>query len=142
MLHNLSFAVEQGAKIGIVGPSGCGKSSLSLALLRFIIPSNGTISIDGRTVDSTNLEALRSRITLIPQDPTLFSGTLRSNLDPNDEYDDAVLWQAVQRSGFAKQGEQGSEGAKGVSLDTVVQSGGSNFSQGGDFDLPSFCEPS
>lgn len=66
----------------------------------------------------------------MPQDPVLFSGTLRTNLDPNDEYDDGELWTAIQRSGFARQGEQGSTGAKGLSLDTMVQSGGSNFSQG------------
>ncbi|SCV74803.1 BQ2448_7832 [Microbotryum intermedium] len=130
VLHEVSFKIKAGEKIGIVGPSGCGKSSLSLALLRFIIGSNGEILVDGRKVSETNLEALRSRMTLIPQDPTLFSGTLRSNLDPNDEYDDSVLWTAVQRSGFAGHEGDAKTRNKGMSLDTVVQSGGSNFSQG------------
>ncbi|KAM0789886.1 hypothetical protein ACM66B_006730 [Microbotryomycetes sp. NB124-2] len=130
VLQGLSFKINKGEKIGIVGPSGCGKSSLSLALLRFIVPAGGSISIDGRRVDETNLESLRSRVTLIPQDPILFTGTLRSNLDPDGEYDDHELWQAIQRSGFAKQGEQGSRDSNGLSLDTIVQSSGSNFSQG------------
>ncbi|SCZ98055.1 BZ3500_MvSof-1268-A1-R1_Chr3-3g06545 [Microbotryum saponariae] len=130
VLHELSFKIKAGEKIGIVGPSGCGKSSLSLALLRFIIGSNGEILVDDRKVSETNLEALRSRMTLIPQDPTLFSGTLRSNLDPNEEYDDAVLWAAVQRSGFAGHEGDAKNRNKGMSLDTVVQTGGSNFSQG------------
>ncbi|KAK4046142.1 hypothetical protein OIV83_006313 [Microbotryomycetes sp. JL201] len=129
VLHGLTFKIKKGEKIGIVGPSGCGKSSLSLAILRFIIPSGGSISIDGRRVDETNLESLRSRVTLIPQDPILFTGTLRSNLDPDNEYDDHELWQAIQRSGFAKQGEQGSRDSNGLSLDSAVHSSGSNFSQ-------------
>ncbi|KAK4054059.1 hypothetical protein OIO90_003704 [Microbotryomycetes sp. JL221] len=130
VLHHLSLKIRKGERVGIVGPSGCGKSSLSLALLRFIVRSSGDILIDGRSVEETNLDALRSRVTLIPQEPILFSGTLRSNLDPDGEYDDQELWQAIQRSGFAKQGDQGTAEAKGLSLDTVVQSSGSNFSQG------------
>jgi ATP-binding cassette subfamily C (CFTR/MRP) protein 1 len=155
VLHNLSCMIQAGEKIGICGPSGCGKSSLceafisgslrldladarsldtcitALALLRFIIPSgDGSIKIDGRPLASTNLSALRERISLIPQDPLLFAGTLRSNLDPNDEHDDSTLWTAIQKSGFAGEGDEGSEGAKGVSLDTIVQNSGANFSQG------------
>ncbi|KAK4701289.1 hypothetical protein P7C70_g4945, partial [Phenoliferia sp. Uapishka_3] len=84
----------------------------------------GTITIDGRNIEDTNLEALRSRVTLIPQDPTLFSGNIRSNLDPEDEHDDQDLWAALKRSQFV-QGEGGA-----VTLDTEVASGGANFSQG------------
>ncbi|GJN94069.1 hypothetical protein Rhopal_007133-T1 [Rhodotorula paludigena] len=130
VLHDLSLDIKPGEKIGIVGPSGCGKSTLSLALLRFILKSGGSIKIDGRKLSETNLDAIRSRLTLVPQDPTLFSGTLRSNLDPTGEHDDATLWNALKRSGFAKVGSNGDEDAHGLSLDTAVSSGGSNFSQG------------
>ncbi|GAA5982504.1 hypothetical protein JCM10908_006676 [Rhodotorula pacifica] len=123
VLHKLTLQINPGEKIGIVGPSGCGKSTLSLALLRFILTSDGSITIDGRKLSETNLEAIRSRITLVPQDPTLFSGTLRSNLDPTDEHDDATLWNAIKRCGIAKS-------SGNVSLETPVASSGSNFSQG------------
>ncbi|BGP58401.1 hypothetical protein JCM8202_001904 [Rhodotorula sphaerocarpa] len=123
VLHGLSLHINGGEKIGIVGPSGCGKSTLSLALLRFILTSDGSITIDGRKLSDTNLDAIRSRITLVPQDPTLFSGTLRSNLDPTDEHDDATLWNAVKRCGIANSSQN-------ISLETPVASSGSNFSQG------------
>ncbi|BGP51975.1 hypothetical protein JCM10450v2_007935 [Rhodotorula kratochvilovae] len=126
VLHELSIRIEPGEKIGIVGPSGCGKSTLSLAILRFILTSNGSINVDGRALTDTNLDAIRSRLTLVPQDPTLFSGTLRSNLDPHGAQDDAVLWAALQRSGFTRVGN----GDGTLGLDTPVASGGSNFSQG------------
>ncbi|GAA5902469.1 hypothetical protein JCM6882_002761 [Rhodosporidiobolus microsporus] len=127
VLHELSLKIEPGEKIGIVGPSGCGKSSLSLALLRFILTSNGSIKVDGRALSDTNLDAIRSRFTLVPQDPTLFSGTLRTNLDPNDEHDDSTLWNAIKRSGFVK-ADDADNGR--ITLDTPVGSGGSNLSQG------------
>ncbi|GAA5888678.1 hypothetical protein JCM16303_000890 [Sporobolomyces ruberrimus] len=123
VLHDLSLRIEPGEKVGIVGESGCGKSSLSLALMRLIIPSGGAITIDGRKLADTNIDSLRSRLTLVPQDPTLFSGTLRSNLDPTDEHDDAALWSALKRSGFAKENED-------LDLDAPIRSGGSNLSQG------------
>ncbi|BGP27903.1 hypothetical protein JCM10295v2_006890 [Rhodotorula toruloides] len=129
VLHELSLSINSGEKIGIVGPSGCGKSTLSLALLRFIIASKGGIKVDGRSLSETNLQAIRSRFTLVPQDPTLFSGTLRSNLDPNGEHDDATLWNAIKRSGLVKDGV-GHSSSNGLSLDTPVASSGSNFSQG------------
>jgi ABC-type multidrug transport system fused ATPase/permease subunit len=91
--------------------------------MRFIIPTGGAITIDGRKLSDTNIEALRSRLTLVPQDPVLFSGTLRSNLDPTDEHDDHALRSALQRSGFAKENQE-------LDLDSQVRSGGSNLSQG------------
>ncbi|GAA5868025.1 hypothetical protein JCM8547_000783 [Rhodosporidiobolus lusitaniae] len=135
VLHDLSLSIKPGEKVGIVGPSGCGKSSLSLALLRFILTSSGSITVDGRSLAKTNLSAIRSRFTLVPQSPDLFSGTLRSNLDPNDEHDDATLWNAVKRSGFIRagsssDGEGGGKGEGRITLDSPVASGGTNFSQG------------
>ena len=123
----------------------------ALALLRFILTSNGSINVDGRALSDTNLDAIRSRLTLVPQvrssssslhpvarltcslrlqDPTLFSGTLRSNLDPHGTQDDSVLWAALKRSGFARADGDGNEEAAEIGLDTEVASGGSNFSQG------------
>ncbi|KAM0754516.1 P-loop containing nucleoside triphosphate hydrolase protein [Meredithblackwellia eburnea MCA 4105] len=131
VLHDLTFIIRAGEKVGVVGPSGCGKSSLALSLLRFILTDSGSISIDGRPIQDINLEALRSRVTLIPQDPTLFSGTLRSNLDPTGEADDADLWNALKRSQFIReQRETGDAGNEVLNLDSSVASGGSNFSQG------------
>ncbi|GAA6057830.1 hypothetical protein NBRC10513_001157 [Rhodotorula toruloides] len=136
VLHELSLSIKSGEKIGIVGPSGCGKSTLSLALLRFILTSKGSIEVDGRRLSDTNLQAIRSRFTLVPQDPTLFSGTLRSNLDPNGEHDDATLWNAIKRSGLTRAGStdapdgDADTSTTGLSLDTPVASSGSNFSQG------------
>ncbi|GAA5833694.1 hypothetical protein JCM11251_003207 [Rhodosporidiobolus azoricus] len=127
ILHELSLRIKPGEKVAIVGPSGCGKSSLSLALLRFILNSNGSIKVDGRALSDTNLDAIRSRFTLVPQDPTLFSGTLRTNLDPNNEHDDATLWNAIKRSGFVK-ADDANNGR--TTLDSPVGSGGSNLSQG------------
>lgn len=96
---------------------------LALALLRFSITSHGSIFIDGRNIKDTNLHALRSRVTLIPQDATLFEGTLRSNLDPTETVEDAVLWSALRRSQILREDSD-------LSLDSHVASGGSNFSQG------------
>ena len=78
-----------------MGRTGAGKSSLLAALLRLGFV-DGTISIDGVNTSSVRLEKLRSKISVIPQDPVLFSGTLRKNLDPSDEYNDDVLWKAIE----------------------------------------------
>lgn len=137
VLKDLTLTVEPGEKVGIVGKSGCGKSSLALSLLRFIIQSDGRIIIDGVDTSQINLPDLRSRVTLIPQDPTLFNGSVRSNLDPYGEHDDADLWHALERSRFTAvnqaDGDTGSPGQKrnsDFSLDSHVSNGGANLSQG------------
>lgn len=101
-----------------------GKSTLALSLFRFMEASGGRILIDGVDISSIGLEDLRSRLTIIPQDPVLFSGTLRTNLDPFDQYDDADLWAAIKRSHLVD------DENSNITLDTPVLENGSNWSQG------------
>src|SRR3954451_6848790 len=91
VLNQLTFTVSPGEKVGVVGRTGAGKSTLSLALLRYVEPSGGTITIDGLDVCDMGLEDVRRRITIIPQDPLLFKGTVRANLDPFEEHEDMTL---------------------------------------------------
>jgi len=135
-LHELSFTVEAGQKVGIVGATGCGKSTLALSLFRFVEPTSGTIKIDGIDITQAGLAQLRSRVTIIPQDPTILSGTLRSTLDIFSEYDDAAIFEALRRVHLLKS-EDHTEAGSGTrnrnlfaSLETDVSEGGDNFSQG------------
>ena len=82
VLDNLSFAVAPGSKVGIVGRTGAGKSTISLALSRIIELCGGSIKIDGVDISTLDLSFIRKKITIIAQDPTLFTGTLKFNLDP------------------------------------------------------------
>ncbi|KAJ3232274.1 Canalicular multispecific organic anion transporter 1 [Chytriomyces hyalinus] len=95
VLHGVSFAIEAGSKVGIVGRTGAGKSSILTRLLRLFEPEAGSIVIDGVNVQSIGLKELRRKIGVIPQEPVLFSGTIRTNLDPFQEYSDAELWNAL-----------------------------------------------
>ncbi|KZO91773.1 P-loop containing nucleoside triphosphate hydrolase protein [Calocera viscosa TUFC12733] len=153
VLKGLSFTIQAGEKVGIVGRTGSGKSTLALALLRLIPKASGQILIDGIDIDTLNLDDLRQNISLIPQEPLLFSGTTRSNLDPFDTHDDAELNAALNSSGImesmrpsrlqsrtasavaldsmADGSAPGSPGGeKLISLETQVAEGGQNFSQG------------
>lgn len=98
VLNGLSFTVKGGEKVGIVGRTGAGKSSLTLSLFRIIEASHGQITIDGVDISKLGLHALRSRLTIIPQDPVLFSGTLRLNLDPFDRHTDDEIWRALEHA--------------------------------------------
>jgi ABC-type multidrug transport system fused ATPase/permease subunit len=99
VLRGLDLVVPGGAKVGICGRTGAGKSSLMLALFRIVEPEAGScISIDGVDISSIDLSVLRSRLTIIPQDPVMFSGTLRYNLDPFGSYSDEQLWEALDRT--------------------------------------------
>uniref|UniRef100_A0A8C9U3C7 Multidrug resistance-associated protein 1 n=1 Tax=Scleropages formosus TaxID=113540 RepID=A0A8C9U3C7_SCLFO len=95
-LKDVNVTIEGGEKVGIVGRTGAGKSSLTLGLFRIIEASEGSVWIDGVDIAILGLHELRSRITIIPQDPVLFSGTLRMNLDPFNCYSDEDLWQALE----------------------------------------------
>ncbi|XP_030383704.1 multidrug resistance-associated protein 1 isoform X7 [Scaptodrosophila lebanonensis] len=98
VLRGVTFNVAGGEKVGIVGRTGAGKSSLTLALFRIIEAAEGRILIDGVDIASLGLHMLRSRLTIIPQDPVLFSGSLRINLDPFDVKTDDEIWRALELS--------------------------------------------
>lgn len=98
VLKQVSFEIRGGEKIGIVGRTGAGKSSLTLALFRIVEAAGGQIRIDGVPIDKLGLQLLRSRLTIIPQDPVLFGGTLRGNVDPFGKYSDDEVWASLERS--------------------------------------------
>ena len=97
VLDGLSFTMEKNQRVGVVGRSGAGKSSLTLALFRFLEARQGQICIDGLDIAKIKLHDLRSRLAIIPQDPVLFSGTVKSNLDPFNEHPDSELYDALER---------------------------------------------
>lgn len=104
VLKGLSFQVERNQRVGVVGRTGAGKSSLTLALFRFLEARRGSIVIDGINIADIALQSLRSRLAIIPQDPVLFSGTVRSNLDPFNEHTEHELEDALQRVHLARSG--------------------------------------
>ncbi|XP_060917590.1 multidrug resistance-associated protein 1-like isoform X1 [Labrus mixtus] len=95
-LNDISINIQDREKVGIVGRTGAGKSSLALGIFRILEAAKGRIFIDGINIAHIGLHDLRSRITIIPQDPVLFSGSLRMNLDPFDSYSDDDLWKALE----------------------------------------------
>uniref|UniRef100_A0A1I8JQT4 ABC transporter domain-containing protein n=1 Tax=Macrostomum lignano TaxID=282301 RepID=A0A1I8JQT4_9PLAT len=96
VLHGLTCDVKPGEKVGIVGRTGAGKSSLTLCLFRIVEAARGRVLIDGEDIRRLGLHQLRSRITILPQDPVIFSGTLRVNLDPFNEKTDSEVWTALE----------------------------------------------
>jgi len=99
-LNGVSFRAEAGEKIGVVGRTGAGKSTLFMGLTRIVEIESGTIEIDGQDIDKLDLKALRNQITMIPQDPTLFTGSLRFNLDPFDQHSDERLMELIKKAGL------------------------------------------
>ncbi|KAJ2606672.1 hypothetical protein EV177_005873 [Coemansia sp. RSA 1804] len=97
VLHGISLSVHHGEKVGVVGRTGAGKSTMSLALLRFVEATEGRIVLDGVDISKIGLDNLRRNITIIPQDPVLFNGTIRYNIDPFEEYPDELIWDALNR---------------------------------------------
>lgn len=97
ILKDLSFVINSCEKVGIVGRTGAGKSSLIQCLFRLGYIVDGQILIDGINISDIETNDLRSRLSVIPQDPVLFTGTVRSNLDPFQHHSDADLWNAVEQ---------------------------------------------
>ncbi|KAJ5573698.1 uncharacterized protein N7459_008125 [Penicillium hispanicum] len=156
VLKEVTFSVKPGEKVGIVGRTGAGKSSLALALFRGLEAEKGRILIDGVDIGSIGLRDLREAITIVPQDPTLFTGTIRSNLDPFGLFSDEEIFTAIRRVHLIGSGGSGAAtpmtsstlianettGANGNpapvadnknifhNLDSLVSESGSNLSQG------------
>ncbi|XP_048027585.1 ATP-binding cassette sub-family C member 3 isoform X2 [Megalobrama amblycephala] len=125
VLRNISLKVKGGEKIGIVGRTGAGKSSMTLCLFRLLEAADGEIVIDDVKISEIGLHDLRSKLTIIPQEPVLFSGSLRMNLDPFDKYSDEELWKALEQSHLKK--FVSNQSAK---LDLECSEGGENLSVG------------
>ncbi|KAM6951721.1 ATP-binding cassette sub-family C member 3 isoform 2-T2 [Aplochiton taeniatus] len=125
VLKNLTLSVKGGEKIGIVGRTGAGKSSMTLCLFRLLEAAGGEITIDGVKISEIGLHDLRSKLTIIPQEPVLFSGTLRMNLDPFEKYSEEELWKALEHSHLHK--FVSNQPAK---LDLECSEGGENLSVG------------
>ncbi|KAG5671138.1 hypothetical protein PVAND_001351 [Polypedilum vanderplanki] len=125
VLKGLNFKCNSSEKIGIVGRTGAGKSSMTLSLFRIIEAASGKIIIDGIDISEIGLHSLRSRLTIIPQDSILFSGTLRMNIDPFNSFSDDAVWMALEHShlkAFVKSLPDG--------LSYIVSEGGENLSVG------------
>lgn len=98
VLKGVNLSINGGEKVGVVGRTGSGKSSLMIALLQMVDIAGGSITVDGVDLASVGLNDVRKRMTIIPQDPVMFSGTIRFNLDPFGEYSDAQVWDALEKS--------------------------------------------
>ncbi|ESW19924.1 hypothetical protein PHAVU_006G166700 [Phaseolus vulgaris] len=125
VLHGLSFTIFPSDKVGIVGRTGAGKSSMLNALFRIVELERGRILIDDYDVAKFGLADLRKVLGIIPQAPVLFSGTVRFNLDPFNEHNDADLWEALERAHLKDVIRRNSLG-----LDAEVSEAGENFSVG------------
>ena len=130
VLQGLSLHVQPGERIGIVGRTGAGKSSIMSTLFRMVEICGGTISIDGVNTAKVGLADLRSRLAIIPQDPTLFRGTIRTNLDPFNEHTDIELWSALRQADLVGAETQVDDKSARINLDSIVEEEGLNFSLG------------
>ncbi|KAF8707606.1 Multidrug resistance-associated ABC transporter, partial [Rhizoctonia solani] len=133
VLHNLTFDIKARSKIGVLGRTGSGKSTLALSFFRFVEATEGRIVIDGIDISKLGLTDLRSRLTIIPQDPTILSGTLRTTLDVFDEYEDHEI--ALRRVHLLPSDDEpevnlGENANVFRDLDSPVSEGGENFSAG------------
>ncbi|KAH7890193.1 P-loop containing nucleoside triphosphate hydrolase protein [Phlebopus sp. FC_14] len=125
VLRNVNITFQPGETVFIVGRTGSGKSTLLSLLLRMIESSNGSVEIDGRDIKSLGVATLRQGMQVIPQDPFIFSGTIRSALDFDGQHDDRALWQALELVGLKE-----FVASQNRKLDTVVENNGSNYSVG------------
>ncbi|KAI9311060.1 P-loop containing nucleoside triphosphate hydrolase protein [Dichotomocladium elegans] len=140
VLKRISFDIYPKEKVGVVGRTGSGKSTLALSFFRFVEATHGSITIDGVDIHQIGTHDLRHNLTIIPQDPTLFSGTLRDNIDPFHHFTDDAIFESLRRVHLLEQidgddeqreDENGDE-STGVfrDLTSAVSEGGKNFSQG------------
>ena len=125
VLKDISVDIKGGMKVGIVGRTGAGKSSLISTLLRLVELDAGTISVDGVDIGEIGLADLRSAIAVIPQDPVLFQGTVRYNIDPFNAHSDEDVWRALDRANLKEK-----VAGEGSQLMMVVEAEGENFSVG------------
>lgn len=144
VLEDFNLHIYPGEKVGICGRTGAGKSSIMNALYRLTEVETGKITIDGLDVSDMGLFDLRSRLSIIPQDPVLFQGTIRKNLDPFQEFTDDTLWDALRRSGlldeftvdrirntkYDPKNDYNYEDLHKFHLDQIVDNEGQNFSLG------------
>ncbi|KAM3834515.1 ATP-binding cassette sub-family C member 5 isoform 4-T4 [Vipera latastei] len=125
VLKKVCFTIKPKEKIGIVGRTGSGKSSLGMVLFRLVELSGGCIKIDGVKISDIGLADLRSKLSIIPQEPVLFSGTVRSNLDPFTQYSEEQIWEALERTHMKDCISQ-----LPMKLESEVMENGENFSVG------------
>ncbi|WVY94254.1 hypothetical protein V8G54_033342, partial [Vigna mungo] len=125
VLRGLTCTFIAGSKTGIVGRTGSGKSTLVQTLLRLIEPMDGKILIDNINISLIGIHDLRSRLSIIPQDPTMFEGTIRTNLDPLEEYTDEQIWEALDMCELGDDVRK-----KEGKLDSIVTENGENWSMG------------
>ena len=116
VIKGISFHVNPGEKVGVVGRTGAGKSTIITSFFRFLEPEKGKIVIDGVDISKIGLNALRKGLAIIPQEPTLFAGTLKSNLDMFDESSDLDIYESLRRVGLISRDEYNS-------LKTIIESG-------------------
>eukprot|EP01071_Lankesteria_metandrocarpae_P009506 Lankesteria_metandrocarpae@DN5209_c0_g1_i6.p1 len=129
-LKGMSFRINNGAKVGVCGRSGSGKSSIVAAVTRIVEIEEGKILFYGRNTAAVPLEELRKRLTVVQQDPVLFSGSLRFNMDPTDAHSDAELMDALATVGLLEVVQQRAAHCGGHCVDMDVAEAGSNFSVG------------
>ncbi|BAU02169.1 hypothetical protein VIGAN_11161900 [Vigna angularis var. angularis] len=125
ILHGITCTFKAGHKVGIVGRTGSGKSTLIGSLFRLVEPAGGKIVVDGIDISSIGLHDLRSRFGVIPQDPTLFNGTVRYNLDPLSQHSDKEIWEVLGKCQLREVVQEKEEG-----LNSSVVEDGSNWSMG------------
>ncbi|KAL5700037.1 Canalicular multispecific organic anion transporter 2 [Ranunculus cassubicifolius] len=125
VLRGITCNIPGGMKTGVVGRTGSGKSTLIQTLFRIVDPAAGQIQIDGLDISTIGLHDLRSRLSIIPQDPTMFEGTVRSNLDPLEEHTDDQIWEALDKCQLGDEVRK-----KEGKLDSTVTENGENWSMG------------
>ncbi|EDV28873.1 uncharacterized protein TRIADDRAFT_19283, partial [Trichoplax adhaerens] len=125
VLHDMDFHIRAGEKVGIIGRTGSGKSSIGACMYRLVEVESGKIIVDGVNISMLGLDDLRSNLCIIPQDPLLFSGTLRKNLDPFDEHSDEEVWDVLEKVNLKTKFERLTH-----RLYTAIKENGNNFSVG------------